>query len=303
MCRSRELALSLLVLQLASVSLTQQDPCLRRTIAVNVMTPDGNLVWGLQPSDFKTQLGRRSVEIVSVTDDISEHRAVIVLDASSSMTDEWKPSVAVAEFLVKSTPHTAFALLTFSDQLKERVGFDQGNGDVTAKLARLGNPPDTAGKTALLDTLHEALVLLTPPQLGDAIFVISDGEDNHSHLTESEVRKEFLASKVRLFGFAPIEPAASRGRTPEEAGGVGLLYELTKESGGDFVVRTGLPDLKARAFGREISEFYRLEIKLPAPLDRPHSWKLEMSEPKGTKGRPLLVIYPERLMPCEPRGD
>jgi hypothetical protein len=325
MRRSRDLTLLVLVWLLASVSVAQQDPCLRRIVTVNVMTQDGNLVWGLQARDFKAQLGRQSVEIVSATDDTDEHRVVIVLDASGSMSDKWKPAVTLAESLLKSTPRSAFALLTFSNQIGERVGFNQGKGAVAAKLARLENSPPS-GKTALFDALHEALVLLTPPQLGDAIYVISDGGwDNRSRLTESKVKEELVASRVRLFAFVPMEPLENRGRTPEEAGGPGFLQGLNKESGGDSIFYDGYLDARttrgaavklparnpiggvvtyaARAFGGEISEFYRLEIKLPALLDKPHSWKLEMAKPKGTKGRSLILIYPERLVPCEPPGD
>ena len=321
MPRPRDVAFSLLPLLFATISVAQQDPCLTRTVPVNVMTSDGNLVWGLHASDFKAQLGRQPAEIVSVTADAGQHRAVIVLDASASMVDKWGPSFAVAQSLPKWTPHTAFALLTFSDQIRERVGFDKGNDAVTTKLADL-EKFTPGGQTALLDALHQALALLTPLQLGDAIYVISDGEDNHSRLSASAVGNELRASRVRLFGF--ILKMVTSGRTPQEPGGPGFLQQLTSESGGDSIVYgrgrvpsargvdlpffpkdrgRGIVTFAVRAFGQEISEFYRLEIKLPAPLEKPRSWKLEVSAPKGTKGRPFIVIYPEQLMPCEPRGD
>jgi len=324
MPRPRDVAFSLLPLLFATISVAQQDPCLTRTVPVNVMTSDGNLVWGLHASDFKAQLGRQPAEIVSVTADAGQHRAVIVLDASGSMADKWGASLALAEGLLKWTPHTAFALITFSDQIRERVGFDKGNDAVRTKLADL-EKFTPGGHTGLLDALHEALVTLNAPQIGDAIYLISDGGDNRSRLTESEIKKELRPRPPRVFGFAPMGPVAARGRTPLEVEGPGFLRALTKESGGDLILYAGqlhvsttrdvnvpLPPknflggvvtFAARAFGQEISEFYRLEIKLPAPLEKPRSWKLEVSAPKGTKGRPFIVIYPEQLMPCEPRGD
>ena len=65
-----------------------------------------------------------------------------------------------------------------------------------------------------------------------ALLIISDGGDNSSRFTESEVRNWVREGDVQIYAIGIFEPLGSRGRTPEEMGGPGLLSDLAEQTGG-----------------------------------------------------------------------
>jgi len=66
----------------------QSDPCLRRTIAVNVLTDQGKVVSDLATDNFKVSFDHKPAQVLSVTFDVLPRRVMIVLDASGSMIAE-----------------------------------------------------------------------------------------------------------------------------------------------------------------------------------------------------------------------
>jgi hypothetical protein len=51
-------------------------------------------------------------------------------------------------------------------------------------------------------------------------------------------------------------------------------------------------------FANEITEFYRLAIKLPEPLDKPRELQLDVLDANGKRNSHWLVVYPHRLAAC-----
>jgi Ca-activated chloride channel homolog len=93
-----------------------------------------------------------------------------------------------------------------------------------------------------------------------ALLIISDGGDNSSRYTETEVRNAVRESDVQIYAIGIYEPMASRGRTPEEMGGPSMLRELSEQTGGkDFGVDNlaELPDVAAK-IGLELRNQYVL---------------------------------------------
>ena len=79
------------------------------------------------------------------------------------------------------------------------------------------------GRTALLDALYLALnEMKKAKNPRKAMLVISDGGDNSSRYTESEIRNRVKEADVQIYGIGIYEPVAARGRTPEEAAGRGF---------------------------------------------------------------------------------
>ena len=90
------------------------------------------------------------------------------------------------------------------------------------------------GKTALFDSIDQALSLLGTPELGDAIYVVSDGGDNHSHVSFSKLKEKLVSHGVRVFVFPlPVEKFRT---TSEEHYGEDRMEELAEFSGG-YVIR------------------------------------------------------------------
>jgi hypothetical protein len=214
------LALALAVTLSDSIH-AQQEHCLNRTIAVNVLSEDGHFVEGLSPQNFRGKVRGERVETVSASHDFAPRRIVLVLDASGSMYDVWKLETSAAEGLLNADNDSSFALITFATQVEHRIDFAQGRKQISDVLAGLEGPSEDSPKfkTALRDALAAALDLLRPLQFGDAIFLVSDGYDNSSKLADSQLRGALFGSGVRLFALITGEEIISRGRTPELPGG------------------------------------------------------------------------------------
>src|SRR5229473_2435406 len=82
-----------------------------------------------------------------------------------------------------------------------------------------------------------------------ALVVISDGGDNSSRYTESEIKNVVKESDTQIYAIGIYEPVQSRGRTLEEAAGPGLLTDVSEPTGGrHFFVENlnELPDVAAK---------------------------------------------------------
>lgn len=324
----RKAALVIIALTgLASQSPAQDHPCLNRTVAVNVYTDEGRRVRGLGAQNFHGQWRSKPVEIVSANYDTAPRRIVILLDTSGSIIADramWESELLMANGLADaSPPQHSLALLTFSNQVEDRVEFGQGREDVKDKLRELRarNWREIKGlrKTALLDAAVEGIALLAHPRCDDAIVLISDGGENASHEREGQVKRDFLESGVRLFTFLLLIAPANSGGTPEEVSGPSFFESLSEATGGQrlvFLPHEGLSARKffptklkendhetvrslARSLAQEISDSYILQIKLPEPVDMAREWKLEVVDPASKKKPAWKVIYPRRLAPCK----
>jgi len=288
----------------------QQDPCLNRTVVVNALGPDGSPVRGLGAERFRARLGRRPVVIDSVDYNVGNRRVVVLLDISGSMVGE-KSKIGsstgfIRDLLSASSLPPSFAVLTFTDRVEDEVDFGQGRKAVGDELAKI----DTTnwqrrrghGKTAWLDAVLEAVHLLEPGRLGDAICLVTDGEDNMSKSRPSEVRQALLTQGVRLFGLLFLEVGFPSRHLDAEGYGPEDLKGLVVDSGGSFMALFN-PDVQAmlpfsRRLGWEISEFYELHLTLPEPLGKPRNWKLEVVDPDGEVNRHLEIAYRRKLAAC-----
>jgi Ca-activated chloride channel homolog len=92
-----------------------------------------------------------------------------------------------------------------------------------------------------------------------AILIISDGGDNSSRYTESEVKNAVREADVQIYAIGIFEPNGMGGTT-EERMGPGLLGELTEQTGGrHFAIQNlgELPDV-AHKIGVELRNEYVL---------------------------------------------
>ncbi|MGC8793590.1 MAG: VWA domain-containing protein, partial [Bryobacteraceae bacterium] len=93
-----------------------------------------------------------------------------------------------------------------------------------------------------------------------AILVISDGGDNSSRYTQSEIKNVVREADVQVYAIGIFESLGGRGRTAEELAGPGLLTELCEQTGGrHFPVENlnELPDIAAK-IGIELRNQYVL---------------------------------------------
>ena len=94
-----------------------------------------------------------------------------------------------------------------------------------------------------------------------AILIISDGGDNNSRYTESEIKNAVREADVQIYGIGIFEPIGSRGRTPEEQMGPGLFSEVAELTGGRSYNVENLNELAdiAAKIGIELRNQYVLD--------------------------------------------
>jgi Mg-chelatase subunit ChlD len=301
----------------------QTEPCLNRTIPVSVYREKGQQILGLAAENFRATVKGKQVPVVSVTYDVRPRRVVVVLDHSASMQTNGELSweFAAAQALVAaSQPQDSFAVLTFAAKVQCISQFGLDRDAVVAEIRRQIQAPGFGG-TALFDAVARATNLASPARLGDSVYVISDGGDNASHLTHAEVAQAAAQRGTRICGLLLIQPLTIGRRSPELR--TEGFRDLANKTGGAYLSfiadpidarRAGvyafdpfrLPAREreelistSRDFAQAIDEFYRLQLQLPTPLDKPRDLKLQVVDGSGARERHVQVIYPTQVVPCE----
>ena len=213
---------------------------------------------------MRTKSSRKSASFSSEDAPIS---VGIVFDASGSMGQKLQKSrQAVAQFFKTANPEDEFFLIQFNDRPQLVVPFTPNVEELLNALTFT----QAKGRTALLDGVYMAMRTMRKARNPrKAILLISDGGDNSSRYTETEVRNAVREADVQMYAIGIFEPVSSRGRTAEEAAGPGLLSELAEQTGGrHFPVENlnELPDVAAK-IGIELRNHYVLGY-IPKNLER-----------------------------------
>ncbi len=218
----------------------------------------GKLLTGLEKDNFELIEDKVQQQIVTFGSEDVPLSVGVVFDTSGSMGAKLDRSrQAVAQFLRTANPEDEFFLVQFNDRPELTVPFTAHPEDIQGHLTWA----QSRGRTALLDGVAMAMNEMKKAHNGrKAILIISDGGDNSSRFTESEVRNWVREGDVQMYAIGIFEPLGSRGRTPEEMGGPGLLSDLAEQTGGrNFSVENlaDLPDVAAK-IGLELRNQYVL---------------------------------------------
>jgi Ca-activated chloride channel family protein len=227
-------------------------------IPVAVTDPMSRFVTGLDKENFKLFEDKVEQSITQFSSEDAPLSVGIVFDTSGSMGSKLlKSRQAVTQFMKTANPEDEFFLVTFNDRPELVVPMTPDTEEIQNRLTFMTGK----GRTALLDGVYMAMNHMKKAKNPrKAILIISDGGDNSSRYTESEVRNAVRESDVQIYAIGIYEPVASRGRTPEEMGGPNLLRELAEQTGGkDFGVDNlaELPDVAAK-IGLELRNQYVL---------------------------------------------
>lgn len=253
--RARRIVVALVFVLLGARGvLAQADSCVNRSIPVNVVNDQSKLVTGLTEKNFTGSMHRQPVKILSVTQDDSPRRVIIVLDASGSMISErseWHQYLTVAHNLIAAMPSgTPAGLVVFSSKVDKNIPLSESRDDLQDELNTLQEGPNALPKgerlTALWDAIGRAGAELVSHLEGDAIYVITDGEDNASRLKVNSLRKTLLENHIRLFTYLGFTLIGG----PQFNGGLDLI-DLSDVTGGVGISspRNNVGMLPALAYG------------------------------------------------------
>ena len=122
------------------------------------------------------------------------------------------------------------------------------------------------------------------------MLIISDGGDNHSRYSESDIRKYAREADVQVYAIGIFD--ADGGKTSEENGGPALLGNLTEMTGGrTFAVSSmnDMPDIASK-ISMELRNQYVVGYR---PSDRAHDgrWRKIKIKLRPPKGLPPLTVY------------
>jgi VWFA-related protein len=251
-------------------------------VPVTVCDPLNRPVTGLEKEHFRVLEDHVEQTITHFSMDDEPVAVGLVFDISGSMgTKLQKSRQAAAEFFKTSNPDDEFFLVEFNDQPKMVVPLTRSVEDIQNQLTWA----QSKGRTALLDaiflSMHE---MRKSTKNRKALLIISDGGDNSSRYTESEVKNLVRENDVLIYAIGVFEGAGGRSRTPEEAGGPSLLTELSEQTGGRHLPADAneLPDIAAK-IGVELRNRYVLGFTPanPARDGKYHTLQVKIVPPKG----------------------
>jgi Ca-activated chloride channel homolog len=251
-------------------------------VPVAVSDPRNRPVTGLEKEHFKLLDDKIEQIITHFAMDDEPVAVGLVFDISGSMGPKLRMSrYAASEFFKTSNIEDEFFLVTFSDQVKMMVPLTRDVQEIQNQLTFA----QSKGRTALLDAIMLSMHEMKKTKKNrKALLVISDGGDNSSRYTESEVRAAVRENDVLIYAIGVFEGGGGRGRTAEEAAGPGLLNEIAEQTGGRHFPADAseLPDIAAK-IGVELRNRYVLGYtpKDPQRDGRYHKVDIKIVAPRG----------------------
>jgi Ca-activated chloride channel family protein len=252
------------------------------TMTVTVTDTYGRYVSGLDKKAFKIFEDKVEQEIEFFADDDAPVSVGVIFDVSGSMSGERirKAREALARFIQTSHGSDEYFLIGFNSRAQLLLDKTRDGDAVLNKFSFV----ETKGNTALYDACYLGVEKVARgTHQKRAILLISDGQDNNSRYTFSEVRRTLKESDVILYSVGILggnDPGSSLGME-----GQAILEELSAVSGG----KAFFPNTSAEM--DELFERIALELRHQYSIGyRPkdfvndgkwHKLKVKVTPPRG----------------------
>jgi len=235
-------------------------------VPVSVNDPLNRPVSGLEKENFRLFEDKVPQPIVQFAMDDEPVAVGLVFDTSGSMGDKLQRSrMAAKEFFRISNPEDEFFLVEFDNSPRLRVPLTSDTGTIENELIF----SKSRGSTALLDAVYLALHEMKRSKKNKkALLVISDGGDNHSRYTQTEVTHLVRESDVLIYSIGVFGGGMG---SAEEYSGPALLSKVSEQTGGRLFEANAveLPDI-AKKIGIELRNRYILGY---SPQNQVHDGK------------------------------
>ncbi len=240
-------------------------------VPVTAADPLNQPVLNLHPQDFTLYEDGLQQQIRYFLHEDGPISVALVLDCSASMKNKIEYEYqALHEFFSNANADDEYFAVIVSNKPRLIAGSADSLGTLQDRLA--SSPPK--GRTALFDAIYLAIAQLrTARYHRRALLIISDGGDNASRYTRSEIQKviaeaDVLTYAIGIFDEEPIPLLKSI----EERMGRNWLSELTDASGGRTIAaddRRRIPEI-AGIISRELRSQYLLGYR---PTNSTHDGK------------------------------
>lgn len=252
------------------------------TLTVTVTDTYGRYVSGLTKSAFTLLDQKIPQEITFFSDDDSPVSVGVIFDVSGSMSGDKvkKAREALSKFVQTSHNSDEYFLIGFNSRAQLLLEKTRDGNAVLDKLMFV----QTRNNTALYDACYlgvEKVQRGAHPKR--ALLLISDGQDNNSRYTFSELRRLLKESDVVLYGIGILggnDAGSSLGME-----GQGILDELANVSGGKaFFPRSAVEmDDIFEQIALELRHQYSIGYK-PSNFTNDGKWhkiKVKVTPPRG----------------------
>jgi Ca-activated chloride channel homolog len=196
----------------------------------------------------------------------------LLFDSSGSMKNRLDASVEALQLLFRNTmPGDEFFVVQFADNANLLGGFTEQPSEIHHRLGSVF----ARGWTALLDAVALGVHQMKAARNGSRVLLIlSDGNDNNSRFSESEIRQMVMEGNLRVYGIGLFQRPA-------------LLQQLADETGGNVLTAKNLHELPGvvERLSREIRSLYVLGYASSNPRNdgKYHRLKVEVLTPPGAK--------------------
>lgn len=256
-------------------------------VPMTVTDDQNRLVTGLERENFYVYENNLPQTIRTFSTDDAPISIGIIFDLSGSMNNKYARSRrALSEFMRTSNPQDEFFVVAFNDRPNVVVDYTSNVDDVDARMVML----KPQNRTALIDAVYLGLNKLKDAKHErKALLIISDGGDNRSRYTESELRKAVRESDTQIYAIGIFEQSAP---TEEERNGPGLLMDMCEQTGGRLFHVTDVAELGdiAARISAELRNEYVVGYK-PTDLHHDGNWrklKVKLNPPPGL---PQLSVH------------
>ncbi len=205
-------------------------------VPATVMDRKGAPVTGLSSQAFTVSQDNVRQTITSFGEEDAPVSVGIVFDASGSMRSVLgQAKNVIRAFLDASNPGDEALLDTVSTRPEAGYGFTRDVSGLLEHTIFTG----AGGSTALVDTIYSALLQTRQAHHPRrALLIVSDGMDNHSRYSKSELMAAAVEADLQIYSISVYDPP--RNKKPielrEERNGISFLEELTRKTGGVQVV-------------------------------------------------------------------
>ena len=198
-------------------------------LTVTVTDTYGRYVSGLNKNAFAIFDEKQPQEITFFSDDDAPVSVGVIFDVSGSMSGDKikRARDALSRFIQTSHNSDEYFLIGFNQRAQLLLDKTRDGNAVLDKLTFI----QTRGQTALYDACYlgvEKVQRGVHPKR--ALLLISDGQDNNSRYTFTELRKLLKESDVTLYGIGILSGSDAGSSMGME--GQGTLDELANVSGG-----------------------------------------------------------------------
>ena len=166
-------------------------------LRVTVIDPQNRHVVGLERNHFRIFDEKVEQTLLNFSNQPAEVSVAIVLDTSGSMSDNiLSARTSIVNFLQQGHPDDEYCLISFNDRTTLVQDFTSRAENIQNQVT-IANPQ---GRTALFDAIYLGIEKMRSARnQKKALIVVTDGEDNSSRYSFSEVKQAVRESDAQIY--------------------------------------------------------------------------------------------------------